>query len=124
MNDLLKENLKWCLAIGMIILSGFVLIFTISLRSLDFVMLPSLVPVFGVGFGLLYIILQIGYCYYLCERKAFRWMITTLIIMSIVISARRMLAVDVPYSLLRDILVGSACTSGIVLGIGVLRGEL
>ena len=127
MDNLVEENLKSYLAIAMLILSGFVLFFSFCGRYSTDVLLPSLIPVFGVEFGVIYIVFQIGYCYYFCEKKAFWWMGLTLTGMFIlawigstdVISARA-----IPYTYLRVAIVGGSCFSAAVLGIGTLKGKL
>lgn len=127
MGDLAKGYLKAILAIGMIILSGFVLIFTFRGRYTSHVWLPSLISIFGVKFGLIYILFQIGYCYYLCRRKAFWWMGWTLAGMFVgawIGSTGVFTIFEAPYSSLRTGIAGGACVSAIVLGIGTLKGEL
>ena len=125
--DLAKGYLKAILAIGMLALSGFVLIFTFRGRYTSHVWLPSLIPVFGVKFGLIYILFQIGYCYYLCRKKAFWWMGWTLAGMFVfawIGSTGVFTSFDVPDSSLSAGAAWGACVSAIVLGIGVLKGEL
>ena len=119
---------KGWLAIGMLVLAGFIAIFTFQLRGGGLI-LPSLIPVFGVKFGLIFIIFQIGYCYYFCEKKAFKWMTGGLLFGFVggYLNATKILfpvGPLPPYSFSRAVLLMGACVSAIVLGIGVLKGKL
>ncbi len=128
MNNLAKGNLKGLLAIGMLVLAGFIIIFTFQLRGGGLI-LPSLISVFGVKFGLIFTVFQIGYCYYFCEKKAFWWMTGGLLLGFVggYLNVTKILfpiGPLPPYSLGRAVLMMGGCVSAIVIAIGVLKGKL
>ena len=127
MDEKTKGNVKGYLAIVILVIASFVLIFTYRGKG-GGPLIPSLVSVFGIKFGLIFIISQIAYCYYFCRKNAFWWMTSSLLLGFVggYINSTGILSVWGPtsYSVYRGVLIGGGCASGIALGIGVLKGKL
>ena len=110
----------------MIALSGFILIFIFGTPGGGSrPIIPSLVPIFGIKFGLIFAIFQIGYCYYFNIKKGF---LLILCIWGIIVPFIY-LGEAFRYNVLAlcgfaRVVTGASCASAIALGICVFRGKL
>ena len=122
MNSLeLRDFLKKGLAAAIMGLGIVVGIGTFPMAVSEIILIPSLVPIFGVKFAITFLIFQIGYCYLLDLNKGFFLIIGFFIAGAIVGTLNALLwGGDV----LRACLVMGSCISAIALGFGVFGGKL
>ena len=125
MDDLAKENLKRCLAIGMIILAVFVIECAMGVKMTP-PLIPSLTPIFGVEFGIVFLLLLIGYCYYFNIRGGFWWIIGIWIVGTLAYSTGIGEFFRHPASMhgVDWVVTGNSCLCALAIGISVLRGKL
>jgi len=69
-----EQTKKW-LSIGMVALSGFVLVSVFGTPGGGHPLIPSLVPLFGIGFVSYLQFFQFGYCYSFDIKKGFLWIL-------------------------------------------------
>ncbi len=115
--ELLKKGLAaLMMAVGIVVGIG-----TFPRAVSEIILIPSLVPICGVKFGIIFLIFQIGYCYLLDLKKGFFWIIGFFIPGAILGTLNALLwGGDV----LRAFLVMGACVSAVALGFGVFGGKL
>ncbi|MCD6472854.1 hypothetical protein J7K55_07030 [Candidatus Aerophobetes bacterium] len=122
----MREQLKVCLSIVMIVLAGFVIIsvFGTPLTN-SYPLIPSFVPIFGIKFGIVFLIFLLGYCYYFNIKKGFWW------IMGIWIGCTPFYFIAFSFKLhplalcgFARIVTGNSCLIALAIGVGVLRGKL
>ena len=125
MDDLAKENLKRCLAIGMVILAVFVIVCAMGMRQAP-PLIPSLTPLFGVKFGIIFLLFLIGYCYYFDIKKGFWWIIGVWIAGTLAYSTGIGGFFRHPASMhgVDWVVTGNSCLCALAIGINVLRGKL
>ena len=121
----MHEQTKKSSAIGMIVLAAFVFfaVFTGPLRTKPFI--PSLVSIFGVAFGFIFAVFQIGFCFYFRARKGLLWIVGIWAVAIPLVYFTASLSADVEgFSDFDRAITGAACASAIALGIGALKGKL
>ena len=125
MNDLVKENLKRYLAIGMIILAAFVIVCAMGIKWTP-PLIPSLTSLFGVKFGIIFLLFLIGYCYYFDIKKGFWWIIGVWIAGTLAYSTGIGEFFRHPASMHGAdwVVTGNSCLCALAIGINVLRGKL
>jgi len=115
--ELLKKGLAaLIMAVGIVVGIG-----TFPRAVTETIFLPSLVPICGVKFAIIFLIFQIGYCYLLDIKKGFFWIIGFFIPGAILGILNALLWGG---NVLRASLVMGACVSAVVLGFGVFGGKL
>ena len=127
--DGVQKRLKLWLAVVMIVLSAFVFITTFGNRygGRSLLLIPALVPIFGVPFGIIYAVFQLGYCLCLDAKKGILWLLAVWITVAALIPLMKVGVVfrdERTISGLARIITGAACASGIALGIGALKDKL
>ena len=122
----MNEKLKGWLSVGMVLLSGLVLILVFGHpASGSRPIAPSFVSMFGWEFGLMFAIFQIGYCYYFNIKKGLLLIIGIWIVIVPGIylgTAWRWHALTL--SGFDRVATGSACSSALAVGIAILKGKL
>lgn len=122
----MTEQLKERLALGMVVLSSFVIISVFGAPGTGSrPIIPLLVPIFGWKFGLLFTVAQIVYCQYFGIKKGFFIILGAYLIMFPIIH----ITAEVRWSPLAlsghdRAVTGSSCVSALILGIAVLKGKL
>lgn len=125
MDDLAKENLKRRLAIGMVILSAFVIVCAMGVKYAP-PLIPSLTPVFGVKFGIAFLLLLIGYCYYFNIKGGFWWIIGIWIVVTPAYFTGIGELFRHPAAMRGAdwVITGNSCLCALAIGISVLRRKL
>jgi len=125
MNDLAKENLKRYLAIGMVILAVFVIVCAMGMRQAP-PLIPSLTSLFGVKFGIIFLLFLIGYCYYFDIKKGFWWIIGVWIAGTLAYSTGIGGFFRHPASMhgVDWVVTGNSCLCALAIGINVLREKI
>ena len=122
----MKSQIKQLLGLGMILLGLLVLFAVMGGRySGGRPIIPALVPVFGLEFGIVFAVFQIGFCLFFNAKKGLIWMAAIWLIAAplIHITAFARYSPEAVSGIPR-IVTGSACASAIALGISVVRGKL
>ena len=120
MSDSPNESLKGLLAMGMLAVAAFMLLFTFTKGFIGGMLIPRGIPVFGgVKFGLIFLIFQLGYCYYFDLKKGF-------LLMAICLLISMPVALSAPWAgtFARNWLIAASWLSAIGLGVGVLHRRL
>jgi hypothetical protein len=124
----MREQVRTWLAIAMLALAVFVFITVFdSPRGGDLFLVPALVSVFGVTFGVILAICQLGYCYYFDARRGFLWILVVwgiVVLLIPIIYAGGAFRNPQAISGAARIITGASCASAVALGIGVLKGSL
>jgi len=115
--ELLKKGLAaLMMAVGIVVGIG-----TFPRAVSEIILIPSLVPICGVKFGIIFLIFQIGYCYLLDIKKGFFWIIGFFIPGAILGILNALLWGG---NVLRAFFVMGACVSAVALGFGVFGEKL
>lgn len=109
----------------MIILAVFVIECAMGVKMTP-PLIPSLTPVFGVKFGIVFLLLLIGYCYYFNIRGGFWWIIGIWIVVTPVYFTGIGEFFRHPASMHGAdwVVTGNSCLCALAIGISVLRGKL
>lgn len=125
MEDDRREFIKMMIARAMFVVSVAVFVTTLCVQFGDpRPLVPSLVPVFGIPFGIIYILAQIGYSHTFCKKGAY-WLIGSIMIVVCLFSWINSLLQIYPSDFyLRAAIVGGSCLSGVFLAYHVLNGKV
>jgi len=129
----MNEKIKYILAIGIsvffIVVSFFVVIFVYG-GKYGHSFFPSLIPIFGWEFGLIFMIIQMGFCYYFDTKKGLLliigiWIVTIpLSYICLKCGFSYSISHHLNLSKFDRIITGASCVSAIVLGILTIEGKL